>query len=398
MTDLLVSATAMVLITTAIVLFGISIFAAFTQRLIVTLRGHTKDLHGLSNPTAAILPYSPNTLDWFDLFTIVVDMLYKYIPGRCPRLDPNGDGFLLPRLHLGGMLRMTRKDYDTFARSLPRESAAVVAPQGATHPLFLVSLTTPLLLVLLSHPHCPIKPLGAVNTRNRFELANPALCRDATALIAASKTSELTFTAAMGGAQLPGRRKRRGVEFDIVIEVMHKGALAMRLHMSFLQFLSKSVKPAFKGETDGPKPADAALHSRGPPVRVPADAPKRYAAASRDYNPIHTSGIAARLFGFPAAIAHGNHLLVLLTQALMPGGDGAAGSPHEKAAQGMLWTGSQPAVLDATFVKPVTPLPCDLGMALGEPAAGSDVGAGGVAFSLSRKDKLCVAGSISHGK
>jgi acyl dehydratase len=39
--------------------------------------------------------------------------------------------------------------------------------------------------------------------------------------------------------------------------------------------------------------------------RVPADAGRRYAAVSGDVNPIHLAAPAARLFGFPRAIAHG---------------------------------------------------------------------------------------------
>lgn len=38
---------------------------------------------------------------------------------------------------------------------------------------------------------------------------------------------------------------------------------------------------------------------------APADIGRLYAKVSGDYNPIHLSGISARLFGFPSAIAHG---------------------------------------------------------------------------------------------
>ncbi|MCM2463322.1 acyl dehydratase [Pseudomonas sp. CG7] len=38
---------------------------------------------------------------------------------------------------------------------------------------------------------------------------------------------------------------------------------------------------------------------------APADIGRQYAKVSGDYNPIHLSGISARLFGFPTAIAHG---------------------------------------------------------------------------------------------
>jgi acyl dehydratase len=38
---------------------------------------------------------------------------------------------------------------------------------------------------------------------------------------------------------------------------------------------------------------------------VPADAGRRYAPLSGDWNPIHLNALAARLFGFRRAIAHG---------------------------------------------------------------------------------------------
>ena len=39
--------------------------------------------------------------------------------------------------------------------------------------------------------------------------------------------------------------------------------------------------------------------------KAPADIGRQYARVSGDYNPIHLSAVSARLFGFPAAIAHG---------------------------------------------------------------------------------------------
>jgi acyl dehydratase len=39
--------------------------------------------------------------------------------------------------------------------------------------------------------------------------------------------------------------------------------------------------------------------------RLPGDLGRRYAAVSGDVNPIHMHSLSARLFGFPAAIAHG---------------------------------------------------------------------------------------------
>jgi len=52
------------------------------------------------------------------------------------------------------------------------------------------------------------------------------------------------------------------------------------------------------GERDDPAPARAHW-------RVPADIGRRYGAVSGDRNPIHISGLGAKLFGMPGPIAHG---------------------------------------------------------------------------------------------
>jgi hypothetical protein len=49
-----------------------------------------------------------------------------------------------------------------------------------------------------------------------------------------------------------------------------------------------------------------------------SDIGRRYAALSGDANPIHTSGLGARLFGFPRPIAHGMWMKARALAALLP--------------------------------------------------------------------------------
>jgi acyl dehydratase len=51
-------------------------------------------------------------------------------------------------------------------------------------------------------------------------------------------------------------------------------------------------------------------------VRVPDDIGRRYGAVSGDRNPIHLSGLSAKLFGFRSAIAHGMWLKARTLAAL----------------------------------------------------------------------------------
>ena len=60
--------------------------------------------------------------------------------------------------------------------------------------------------------------------------------------------------------------------------------------------------------SDEPKPVPAPAPRLSPPnavLRITPGQIRRYASISGDLNPIHTSSVGARLFGFPAAIAHG---------------------------------------------------------------------------------------------
>ena len=51
---------------------------------------------------------------------------------------------------------------------------------------------------------------------------------------------------------------------------------------------------------------------------LPGDLGRRYARVSGDANPIHTSALGARLFGFPRAIAHGMWTQARALAALTP--------------------------------------------------------------------------------
>ncbi|MEO3742029.1 MaoC/PaaZ C-terminal domain-containing protein [Plantactinospora sp. B5E13] len=79
----------------------------------------------------------------------------------------------------------------------------------------------------------------------------------------------------------------------------------------------------------------------GEPVRVsivplPADLPRRYAAASGDHNPIHLDDAVARAAGLPGVIVHGLALLAL-------------------AGQTVLRADSQVTRLSCRFTRPIAP-------------------------------------------
>ncbi|NUR71180.1 MAG: hypothetical protein HOU81_10195 [Hamadaea sp.] len=106
------------------------------------------------------------------------------------------------------------------------------------------------------------------------------------------------------------RPHRRGRQFDVVTSASLDGVLVWEETSTYLRRGAPSELPASPEETlDGPPSAV---------LRFPADAGRRYAAVSGDYNPIHTSLLGARAFGFSRPIAHGMYTLARVLAATRP--------------------------------------------------------------------------------
>ena len=126
----------------------------------------------------------------------------------------------------------------------------------------------------------------------------------------------LSLDAAYAQARLlpHGRRVKRGVEVDIVVDVTDGGDrrsekrdVIFSQTITILQFLSPSVKPRWQApatSTVGDAEPKFCKHAQS--LVVEHDAPSRWTAFCKDYNPIHISSLAAKLFGQAGKIAHGN--------------------------------------------------------------------------------------------
>ncbi|EMD85814.1 hypothetical protein COCC4DRAFT_34669 [Bipolaris maydis ATCC 48331] len=58
-------------------------------------------------------------------------------------------------------------------------------------------------------------------------------------------------------------------------------------------------------------------------ISLSKDDPLKWAALCKDYNFIHLSGLAAKLFGLPGKLAHGNHAAAKALQSLPDAGNTA---------------------------------------------------------------------------
>ncbi|GAA0576713.1 MaoC/PaaZ C-terminal domain-containing protein [Paractinoplanes ferrugineus] len=157
-------------------------------------------------------------------------------------------------------------------------------------------LAFPLAMRLMSAADFPVPVVGVVHVANRI-----TVLRD----IDAGEVLDVR----VGCENL--RPHRRGRQFDVVASVSSGGETVWRGVSTYLSRARAAAPaterpPATADERESPAPNGAGVPA-APTARwtVPADIGIRYAQVSGDRNPIHTSRIGARLFGFPRPIAHG---------------------------------------------------------------------------------------------
>ncbi|MBX6355812.1 MAG: hypothetical protein IRZ05_08140 [Micromonosporaceae bacterium] len=141
-------------------------------------------------------------------------------------------------------------------------------------------LAFPLAMRLMTAPDFPFPVVGLVHVANRIEVLRP---------LDAGDRLDLTVRA----ANL--RPHERGRQLDIVAEATVDGELVWR---DVSTYLRKEKGGRSSGRHEEPPPVSAVW-------RVPARVGRDYARVSGDHNPIHTSTLGAKLFGFPRRIAHG---------------------------------------------------------------------------------------------
>jgi acyl dehydratase len=151
-----------------------------------------------------------------------------------------------------------------------------------------------LALDLMTRPDFPMPLPGLVHVANRIEVLRPVRVGD-----------RLSVRVSAQGL----RPHDRGRQIDVVTEANvataanSDGAAVWREYTTYLHRSDRS--PHSRG-SGGQGVAAAALP---PPVaarwNVPAGVGARYSRISGDRNPIHTSRVAARVFGFKQRIAHG---------------------------------------------------------------------------------------------
>ena len=149
-------------------------------------------------------------------------------------------------------------------------------------------LSAPMHMTMLAHRDFPMALLGLVHVDNRIVQWRPV-----------PDDAPLHIISRFGGLSTDDKGQR----FELVTEVRCEGELVWEETSGILKRATSSNKkrsprpPALGGEDPSPR--------RSVLWRVPADAGRRYAGVSGDYNPIHLTAATAKLFGFKRAIVHG---------------------------------------------------------------------------------------------
>lgn len=171
-------------------------------------------------------------------------------------------------------------------------------------PTWLHVLTFPLHVHLLGGPDSTIRLPGSVHVSNRMRLHRPVGGTEV--LDAAVRIENL-------------RPHRRGAQLDVISEIWVGDELVWEGVSTYL-----APKALVDGAPDATVSTgstnDGALAPEHPIAtwRLPADLGRDYRRVSGDPNPIHTSRLAARAFGFARPIVHGMWTHARLLAALEP--------------------------------------------------------------------------------
>ena len=148
------------------------------------------------------------------------------------------------------------------------------------------ALTFPSVMSLVSGFDFPFAAMGSVHVENHVTQFAPIAVTD-------------TVGVKVHAENL--REHRKGLLVDLITDVNVGNDVAWHQVTTFLHqqrtSLSDEAKPEPKKKPKLPPP-NAVL-------RITPSQIRHYASVGGDHNPIHTSSVGARLFGFPTSIAHG---------------------------------------------------------------------------------------------
>ncbi|WIM90416.1 MaoC/PaaZ C-terminal domain-containing protein [Candidatus Mycobacterium wuenschmannii] len=148
------------------------------------------------------------------------------------------------------------------------------------------ALAFPAVMSLVSGFDFPFAAMGSVHIENEITQYRPIRTTD-------------TVNIAVHAENL--REHRKGLLVDILTDISVGNEVAWHQVTTFLH----QQRTSLSGEPKQPPQKQPKLPPPNAILRISPGQIRRYAAVGGDHNPIHTSSVGAKLFGFPTAIAHG---------------------------------------------------------------------------------------------
>jgi acyl dehydratase len=308
------------------------------------------------------LAFSPNNLRIGEVVLAILAMMMKSI------LPAYLDALRAPDvLTLYSPFTMSEEDLAKYQVAIGKRNDKNTDVNPIHQLLFFSALTEPAMLLLLASPACTINPLGAVNVRNRFELLRPDLC-------VPSSFKNIGQANLLASVRNAPRRVKRGVEYDLEVTLRIQDQSSMggtfpvfRQISTMLEFRkTKDMQEPSNSKSKETTGADADLSQPVAQISFKEHDPMRWAALCKDYNFIHLSESAAKAFGLPGKLAHGNHAVARALQSAE-----------------LRSTGNSPTWMEVHFKRPmVVPGKFDVNLNLEK--------AGSAGFAISRQEKVHV--------
>jgi hypothetical protein len=154
--------------------------------------------------------------------------------------------------------------------------------------LFPHVIASPLYMAMLSYRTFPFLLIGTLHLRNHIVQYRPISNNEVFDIIVELQQKRVV---------------KQGLEFDFTIELNKKGEVLWESVSTMMKKGKFGTDYTELPLTDlmEPVPDDAAYRE----LYIPKNMGKKFARITSDYNPIHLSALAARLFGFKRDIVHG---------------------------------------------------------------------------------------------
>lgn len=201
----------------------------------------------------------------------------------------------LPRLALEVHGVRPERDEVTAYQRLLGETVTDGLPAGFVH-----VLGFPLAVALMVRPDFPLPVIGLVHVANTVHHHRVVSCEEVLDL--------RVFT------RRP-RAHRRGTQFEVVLQA---SVGAERVWEGISTYLAPTRRLPGLPEAPPRQHPTATTAPATAQWRIEAGQAREYAAVSGDRNPIHTSVVGARLFGFHRPIAHGMYTAARALAAVGP--------------------------------------------------------------------------------